>query len=153
MIHEGENAGLILEEEIQELEEKLEEVQRRSPRGGGEARKCCNFDKKASALRRRMEKLGPTEEELAEEKRCIREIRELAEASLGGRQYGTSEKVVSGRKTRLAYVSQICLSLASLIIIIISLTLMQADLRYPIYLFLIVLLPNSILFTVNTSTV
>lgn len=128
MIREGENAGLILEEEIQELEEKVEDLQRRSPRGGGDARKCCNFDKKASALRRRMEKLGPTEEELAEEKRCIREIRELAEASLGS-GHGTSEKVVSGRKSRLADVrriSSICLSLISfthhpLIIIIISL--------------------------------
>lgn len=151
MISEGENAGLILEEEIQELEEKLEELQRRSPRGGGEARKCCNFDKKASALRRRMEKLGPTEEELAEEKRCIREIRELAEASLGGR-HATSEKVVSGRKSRLADVRRIwliCLFTFThhhpIIIIIFH---MQTDLKYTMFPFLII---NSILFTVNRT--
>lgn len=147
MISEGENAGLILEEEIQELEEKLGELQRRSPSGGGEFRKCCNFDKKASALRRRMEKLGPTEEELAEEKKCIREIRELAEASLGGR-IGTSEKVFSGRKSRLADVRRIWLICLfpfphhhPIIIIIFH---MQTDLKHPSFLFLIIPLPNSI---------
>ncbi|KAI3521118.1 hypothetical protein L1887_10579 [Cichorium endivia] len=56
---EGKNIEAVLEEEMKELAEKLEELQ--SNYNGGddrELRKCKNFDKKASRLQRRLEKLG-----------------------------------------------------------------------------------------------
>lgn len=56
---EGKNMELVLEEEMKELAEKLEDLQ--SSYNGSEdreLRKCKNFDKKASRLQRRLEKLG-----------------------------------------------------------------------------------------------
>ncbi|KVH90373.1 uncharacterized protein LOC112521043 [Cynara cardunculus var. scolymus] len=56
---EGKNMELVLAEEMKELAEKLEDLQ--SSYNGSEdreLRKCKNFDKKASRLQRRLEKLG-----------------------------------------------------------------------------------------------
>ncbi|KAF5197562.1 myosin-like protein [Thalictrum thalictroides] len=78
-ITEGRNAGSVLEEEIGDLEEKLKELQRNSGVRDFEFRKCSNFDKEASVLQRRLEKLG---EGLLSEEKCVKEIREMAEASL-----------------------------------------------------------------------
>ncbi|KAL5982021.1 hypothetical protein ACLOJK_016089 [Asimina triloba] len=75
---ERKDLGLLVEEEIEELEEKLQELQRSSGVGDFELRKCRNFDRQASVLRRRLERI----EVASEEKRCVREIREMAEASM-----------------------------------------------------------------------
>ncbi|KAK3032966.1 hypothetical protein RJ639_035794 [Escallonia herrerae] len=75
-IYEGKNVSVVLQEEIGDLAEKLEELQRSSRVGDSEVRNCSNFDKKASLLQRRLEKLGG----LAEGK-CMKEVRGMAEAN------------------------------------------------------------------------
>nr|XP_043623254.1 myosin heavy chain, embryonic smooth muscle isoform [Erigeron canadensis] len=56
---EGKNMEVVLEEEIKELAEKLEELQTSyNESEDQELRKCKNFDKKASCLQRRLERLG-----------------------------------------------------------------------------------------------
>ncbi|XP_019163430.1 PREDICTED: myosin heavy chain, clone 203 isoform X2 [Ipomoea nil] len=60
-IYEGKNGNAILEEEIEDLEEKLDELKRSSKKNNRdfEITKCSsNFDKQASLLQRRLEKLG-----------------------------------------------------------------------------------------------
>ncbi|XP_068652781.1 uncharacterized protein [Aristolochia californica] len=99
---EGKNAGTdLLEEEIEELEENLEELQKNFRVRGYETQRCCNFDKKASILCRRIEKL----EMIAEEKKCVREIREMAEASLRIESscYRSENHVSLNRRSQLAY--------------------------------------------------
>ncbi|XP_059430422.1 uncharacterized protein LOC132164033 isoform X1 [Corylus avellana] len=82
-ICEGKNVSLILEEEIQDLVEKLEKLQRSSGVKGLQAKKYSNFDKQVSLLQRRLEKFGvPSDEICAEEISSVKEIREMAEASL-----------------------------------------------------------------------
>lgn len=49
---------MVIEEEIEDLEEKLEELQRSSGIKDFEVQQSSNFDKKASLLQRRLEKLG-----------------------------------------------------------------------------------------------
>ncbi|GFZ18164.1 myosin-like protein [Actinidia rufa] len=75
-IFEGKNANAVLEEEIGDLEDKLEELQRSSGIKDFEVQHSTNFDKKACLLQRRLEKLGG----LADEK-CMTEMRVMAEAS------------------------------------------------------------------------
>ncbi|XP_068648938.1 uncharacterized protein [Aristolochia californica] len=102
-VFEGKNPGTLLEEEIEELEEKLAELQKSSRvRRDYETRRCCNFDKKASFLRRRIEKL----ETISEEKKCVREIREMAEASLR-MESSSDNRVFSNRRSQLADVEMI----------------------------------------------
>ncbi|XP_040995251.1 protein Daple-like isoform X1 [Juglans microcarpa x Juglans regia] len=76
-ISEENNLSMGLEEEIQDLVEKLEKLQRSSEFKDFEVRNFSNFDKQASLLRRRLEKFGATSGEI-----CLKEIREMAEASL-----------------------------------------------------------------------
>ncbi|KAL3850135.1 hypothetical protein ACJIZ3_012017 [Penstemon smallii] len=58
-IFEGKNVNAVLEEEIEDLAEKLEELQKSSKDKDPEVRNCSNFDKKACLLqRRRLEKIG-----------------------------------------------------------------------------------------------
>lgn len=68
---------MVLDEEIKEMAEKLERLQRRSGVKELEVRNCGNFDKKASLLRRRLKKFGGESDES-----CAKEIQERAEASL-----------------------------------------------------------------------
>ncbi|XP_058199311.1 uncharacterized protein LOC131314579 isoform X2 [Rhododendron vialii] len=75
-IYEGKNADVVIEEEIEDLVEKLEELQRSSGIKDFEVQQSSNFDKKASLLQRRLEKLGG----LSDGKR-VKEIREMAESS------------------------------------------------------------------------
>ncbi|XAR60364.1 hypothetical protein NMG60_11033709 [Bertholletia excelsa] len=75
-MYEGKNANAVLEEEIEDLEDKLEELQKSSGGKDFEVQHCSNFDKKASFLQRRLEKLGGLSDE-----KCIKEIKEMAEAS------------------------------------------------------------------------
>ncbi|CAK9164707.1 unnamed protein product [Ilex paraguariensis] len=76
-IYEGENVNTVLEEEIEDLAEKLEELRRSSGVVDFEVRDCSNFDKQASLLQRRLGKLGGLSDE-----KCVKEIQELAESSL-----------------------------------------------------------------------
>lgn len=75
-IYEGKNVNVVIEEEIEDLEEKLEELQRSSGIKDFEVQQSHNFDKKASLLQRRIEKLGG----LSDGKH-VKEIREMAESS------------------------------------------------------------------------
>lgn len=68
---------MVAEEEIQQLAEKLEKMRRNLERKDLEARKCSNFDKQASLLRRRLEIFRGTSDKI-----CVKEIREMAEMSL-----------------------------------------------------------------------
>ena len=65
-----------MEEEIGDLEEKLEELQKSSGIKDFEVQHCSNFDKKTCLLRRRLEKLGGIVDE-----KCAKETRVMAEAS------------------------------------------------------------------------
>ncbi|CAI9774503.1 unnamed protein product [Fraxinus pennsylvanica] len=57
-IFEGKSVSAVLEEEIEDLAEKLEELTKSFTAKGREFRNCSNFDKKACVLQRRLEKLG-----------------------------------------------------------------------------------------------
>lgn len=107
--------SLILEEEIQDLVEKLEKLQRSSGVKGLQAKKYSNFDKQVSLLQRRLEKFGvPSDEICAEEISSVKEIREMAEASLSiNTGCRVNESFVSSGKCN---VRMICLSLISIII-------------------------------------
>lgn len=76
-IYEGENAGVVLQEEIEELAEKLEEIQRSYGVGDYEVQKCSNFDKKSAILQRKLEKLGGLSDE-----KCTQQTPEMAETSM-----------------------------------------------------------------------
>ena len=76
-ICDGKDVRMVLDEEIQELIEKLERLQRRSGVKDLEGRKCSNLDRQVSILRRRLEKFGGESDEI-----CVKEIQEMAEASL-----------------------------------------------------------------------
>ncbi|MCL7035645.1 hypothetical protein MKW94_010746 [Papaver nudicaule] len=74
-IYQGKNVDSVLEEEIDELEEKLNDLHRKSGVSDIEIRKCDNFDLKASVLQRRLEKLEF-------EDKYVKEIQQMAESSL-----------------------------------------------------------------------
>jgi 5'-deoxynucleotidase YfbR-like HD superfamily hydrolase len=105
---------VILEEEIQDLVEKLEKLQRSSGVKGLEAKNYSNFDKQTSLLQRRLEKFGaPSDEICDEEISSVKEIREMAEASLSIKTgCRIKESFVSSGKCN---VRMICLSLISII--------------------------------------
>ncbi|KAK4419579.1 hypothetical protein Salat_2370800 [Sesamum alatum] len=73
-IFEGKNVNAVLEEEIDDLAEKLEELQKSSRTKDDEVQNCSNFDKKASLLQRRLRGLSD------ENRR--KELQELTESSL-----------------------------------------------------------------------
>ncbi|XP_011080431.1 girdin-like [Sesamum indicum] len=75
-IFEGKNVNAVLEEEIEDLAEKLEELQKSSRSKDDEVGNCSNFDKKASVLQRRLDKLGGLSDENSR-----KELQELAESS------------------------------------------------------------------------
>ncbi|KAK2641157.1 hypothetical protein Ddye_022920 [Dipteronia dyeriana] len=75
-ICEGENVSMVLEQEIKNLAEKLEKLQRRSGVKTLEV-KNSNFDKQATLLQQRLLKVGAMSDEI-----CVKEVREMAEASL-----------------------------------------------------------------------
>ncbi|KAJ6948333.1 hypothetical protein NC651_002622 [Populus alba x Populus x berolinensis] len=76
-ICDGKDVRMVLDEEIQELIEKLERLQRRSGVKDLEGRKCSNLDRQVSILQRRLEKFGGESDGI-----CVKEIQEMAEASL-----------------------------------------------------------------------
>ncbi|XP_042513702.1 myosin-9-like [Macadamia integrifolia] len=106
-IYEGKNFGVVLEEEIEDLEEKLEELQRRSPGRfrDFDVQKCSNFDKQATILQRRLEKIGGRG---ISEDESVKEIREIAEASLAiDTNCRSVDSFVSNRKTRFTDVENL----------------------------------------------
>lgn len=68
---------MVLENEIMNLTEKLEKLQRRSRTKYLGDKNCSNFDKQASLLQQRLVKVEERSDEI-----CAKEIREMAEASL-----------------------------------------------------------------------
>ncbi|KAK8595925.1 hypothetical protein V6N12_064431 [Hibiscus sabdariffa] len=80
-IREGKDVNMaLLEEQINELVEKIQKLQKRSDVKDLEVKKCSNFDKKVSSLQRQQEKSGF--KGIPDEEKCVKEIREMAEASL-----------------------------------------------------------------------
>nr|DAD28535.1 TPA_asm: hypothetical protein HUJ06_030003 [Nelumbo nucifera] len=80
-LYEGKNVSVMLEEEIKDLKEKLEELQRSSCIKNFEFHKCINFYKQ-------------------EAEECVKEIQEIAEASLMiSKNCRTKECFVSDRKS------------------------------------------------------
>ncbi|KAK6164127.1 hypothetical protein DH2020_000991 [Rehmannia glutinosa] len=75
-IFEGKNVNAVLEEEIEDLEDKLEELQKSSRNKDYEVLNCSNFDKKACLLQRRLENLGGLSNES-----CVKDLQELNESS------------------------------------------------------------------------
>ncbi|CAA3013540.1 Hypothetical predicted protein [Olea europaea subsp. europaea] len=75
-IFEGKSVSAVLEEEIEDLAEKLEELTKSSKAKGHEFRNCSNFDKKVCVLQRRLEKLGGLSDD-----NSAKELQELAESS------------------------------------------------------------------------
>ncbi|PNT19693.1 hypothetical protein POPTR_009G052400v4 [Populus trichocarpa] len=76
-ICDGKDASMVLDEEIQELVEKLEKLQRRSGVKDLEGRKCSNLDRQVSLLQRGLKNFGGESDE-----KCVKEIQEVAEASM-----------------------------------------------------------------------
>ena len=77
-ICEGKNIDMVLDEEIRELTEKLQKLQKISGVKDSEGtRKNRNFDKRVSALQRRLEKIGGSSDEI-----YLREFQEMANISL-----------------------------------------------------------------------
>ncbi|XP_043693756.1 myosin-2 [Telopea speciosissima] len=102
-INEGKNVGVVLEEEIEDLEGKLKQLKRSSGVRDFDVRKCNNFDKQAVTLQRRLERLGG----ISEEER-VEEIREMAEASLAiNTNCRSDDSFVSDRKTRFTDVENL----------------------------------------------
>ncbi|XP_024160532.1 myosin-14 isoform X1 [Rosa chinensis] len=99
-ISEGRNVTMVLEEEIQQLVQKLEKLQRNLGAKGVEVRKSSNFDKQAYLLQRRLEKFRGTSDEI-----CVKEIQEMAEASLSIKtSYRGTENLVSSGKSNMMQV-------------------------------------------------
>lgn len=64
-ICEGKNVDMVLDEEIHELTEKLQKLQKRSAaKDLGARHKNRNFDKQVSVLQRRLEKIGGSSDEI-----------------------------------------------------------------------------------------
>lgn len=68
---------MVVEEEIQQLAEKLEKMRRNLERKDSESRNYNNFDRQAALLRRRLEVFRGTSDKI-----CVKEIQEMAEMSL-----------------------------------------------------------------------
>ncbi|XP_060216040.1 uncharacterized protein LOC132643594 [Lycium barbarum] len=76
-IFEGKSVNAVLEEEIEDLAEKLEELKKICKNNKDvEVRHCSNFDKKACHLQKRLEKLGGLTDEKA-----LKELQQLAHSS------------------------------------------------------------------------
>ncbi|XVF04736.1 hypothetical protein REPUB_Repub05bG0110700 [Reevesia pubescens] len=97
-ICEGKNVSLVLEEQINDLVEKIEKLQKRSGVKELEVKKCSNFDKQVSFLQRRLVKFGGK----SDEEICVKEIREMAEASLSIKMSSEGdESFVSNRNSNV----------------------------------------------------
>ncbi|MCD7465647.1 hypothetical protein HAX54_001680 [Datura stramonium] len=75
-IFEGKNVNSVLEEELEDLAEKLEELKKSCKNKDVEVRHCSNFDKKACHLQKRLEKLGGITDEKA-----LKDLEQLAQST------------------------------------------------------------------------
>ncbi|KAJ8543816.1 hypothetical protein K7X08_025434 [Anisodus acutangulus] len=75
-IFEGKSVNAVLEEEIEDLAEKLEELKRSCKNKDVEVRHCSNFDKKTCHLQKSLEKLGGLTDDKA-----IKELQQLAQST------------------------------------------------------------------------
>ncbi|KAK6776363.1 hypothetical protein RDI58_027364 [Solanum bulbocastanum] len=75
-IFEGKDVNAVLEEEIEDLAEKLEELKKSCKNKDVEVSHCSNFDKKACHLQKRIEKLGGLTDEKA-----LKELQQLAQST------------------------------------------------------------------------
>lgn len=66
-----------LEEDIQQLAEKLEKFRRNLEAKNFKTRKCNNFDKQAALLQKQLKMFRGTSDEI-----CVKKIQEMAEVSL-----------------------------------------------------------------------
>ncbi|XP_058733664.1 uncharacterized protein LOC131605308 [Vicia villosa] len=94
-ICEGKNIDMVLDEEIHELTEKLQKLQKRSTVKDSERRKSNkNFDKQVSVLQRRLEKIGGPSDGI-----YLREFEEMENVSLLVRRSGRfDDSVVASGK-------------------------------------------------------
>lgn len=77
-ICEGMSIDMVLDEEIHQLTQKLQKLQKRSGAKDSEAtRNNRNFDKQVSVLQRRLEKIGGSSDEI-----YLREFQEMENISL-----------------------------------------------------------------------
>ncbi|KAE8705721.1 hypothetical protein F3Y22_tig00110418pilonHSYRG00111 [Hibiscus syriacus] len=96
-ICEGKNVNMaLLDEQINELVENIENLQKRSVVKNMEVKKFSNFDKKPYSLRKQLEKSGF--KGISNEEQCVKEIRQMAEASLSIKTI--SEEDVHNRNVR-----------------------------------------------------
>ena len=75
-IYEGNDVKMVLEDEINDLAQKLERLRRGSRDKQIELKKSSNFDKQASLLQKKLEKIGEDTDELktvAETKKTCRD--------------------------------------------------------------------------------
>lgn len=63
-VYEGKDMEMVLEDEINDLAKKLERLRRGSRNKQIVIRKCSNFDKRASLLQRKLEKIDGNSGEL-----------------------------------------------------------------------------------------
>ncbi|KAK8520573.1 hypothetical protein V6N13_030984 [Hibiscus sabdariffa] len=106
-ICEGNNVRLVLEEQIDELSEKLEKLQKRTRVKDFEVKKCRNLDEQVCVLQRQIEKFGG----FSEEEICVKEIREMAEASLSTKTSSDGdESLVSNRDNneKMSHEARVC---------------------------------------------
>ncbi|KAG8370973.1 hypothetical protein BUALT_Bualt13G0038900 [Buddleja alternifolia] len=75
-IYEGKNVNAVLEEEIEGLAEKLEEVRKSSSIKDNEARKGSSFDRKSCLLQHQLQKHGGLSD-----MSCVKEFQELSESN------------------------------------------------------------------------
>ena len=103
---------MVLEEEIQQLVQKLEKLQRNLGAKGMKFRKSSNLDKQACLLQRRLEKFRGTSDEI-----CVKEIQEMAEASLSIKPSyrRTDDNLVSSGKSNVRTVFSLQTSLIELL--------------------------------------
>jgi hypothetical protein len=103
-ICEGRNVSMVLEEEIQQLVEKLDKLQRNLGGKNMEVRKSSNFDKQTCLLKRRLEKFRGMSDEI-----CVKEIQEMAEASLSLKtSCRGSDNLVSSGKSNVRVICFFC---------------------------------------------
>jgi len=102
-ICEGKNADMVLDEEIHELTEKLQRLQKRSKVKDSGVRKNKNFDKQVCVLQRRLEKIGGSSDEI-----YLREFQEMENISLSiKRCSGIDDSIVASGKLNVSMTSSL----------------------------------------------
>ena len=121
-ICEGKNVDMVLDEEIRELTEKLQRLQKRSKVKDLGAKKNKNFDKQVCVLQSRLEKIGGSSDEI-----YLREFQEMENISLSiKRCSGIDDSIVASGKLNVSMTVTLVfllISYAPVIQILVKLTL------------------------------